>query len=219
MKMSRKRSRNQRPTKPSFYIFVDGETEKAYLNGLKSSLKNRFSLTIEPKLKSSDLSSPKKDLRYFIERLEEKLKGEKNKGYDMVYYLLDNDVILSQSESITDGKEKPSEKLKKIREHFKKDNNIEILVNSPCFELWLLLHFTYTTRDFNNCSDVINDLKKELKKHDSSYEKSIKKYEKIYKEYEDKLKSAIDRAKQLDEEKTESQAQIYKIIEKLTRSE
>jgi hypothetical protein len=210
--MLRNRSRNQRPTKPSFYIFVDGETERAYLNGLKSNLKNSFSLTIEPKLKSSDLVSSKKSSSYFIR----KLKEEKNKGYDMVYCLLDNDVILSRDRSITDGEEKPSEKLKKIREYFKKDNNsIEILVNSPCFELWLLLHFTYTTRDFNNCSEVIN----ELKKCDSSYEKSIKKYEKIYKEYEDKLKSAIDRAKQLDEEKTESQAQIYKIIEKLIRSE
>lgn len=49
-----------------------------------------------------------------------------------------------------------------------KDNQIRIAPSFPCFEIWFLLHFIYTTKPFNNCDAVVKDLKEYL----NGYEKS-----------------------------------------------
>ena len=43
------------------------------------------------------------------------------------------------------------------------------IVSNPCFEIWFLLHYRYTTHAFNNASDVIH----ELRRHISNYEKTM----------------------------------------------
>lgn len=41
-----------------------------------------------------------------------------------------------------------------------KNKNIEIYSSNPCFELWYLLHFRYSTKSFNSSKEVIDELKK-----------------------------------------------------------
>lgn len=206
MKIMNNRKRKQKKKlKPSYYVFVEGKTEETYLNEFRCyELNNKIKINIDPKLKSCDaLVSDKKS----VDDVIKKLRDAKQEGYDKVFYVFDKDVLLAQDNNTTKGKQKPSEKLKVMKEKLEKDKNIIILENSPCFELWFLLHFIFTTRSFNNCDDVVD----ELKKHDSSYRKC----KIIYQEYRDKLEFAIRNAEQLDREETESKAQIYKIIKEL----
>ena len=210
MKIMNNRNRNRKQKKKlksSYYVFVEGETEEIYLNEFKDyELNNKIKMYIDPQLKSCDaLCSNKKSVDDVIKIL----RDAEQKEYDKVFYVFDKDVLLAQDNNTPKGKQKPSEKLKVMKEKLKKNKNIIILENSPCFELWLLLHFIFTTRSFNNCDDAVD----ELKKHDNSY----KKRNAIYQEYRDKLGFAIENAEKLDREKTESKAQIYKIIKELSR--
>jgi hypothetical protein len=36
---------------------------------------------------------------------------------------------------------------------------VQLIVTHPCFEFWLLLHHTYTTKPFRRCSDVVAELR------------------------------------------------------------
>lgn len=46
------------------------------------------------------------------------------------------------------------------------DNNIEVILSNPCFEVWFLFHFVYTTAKMNN-----KNLMYELKKYIPDYKK------------------------------------------------
>lgn len=39
-------------------------------------------------------------------------------------------------------------------------NQFQIALSAPSFEIWFLLHFIYTTRDFSSCEEVMKELKK-----------------------------------------------------------
>ncbi len=49
-----------------------------------------------------------------------------------------------------------------------KEKNIQVYLSNPCFEIWYLLHFRYSTKQYNSNEEVINDLKKYL----NSYKKN-----------------------------------------------
>lgn len=74
---------------------------------------------------------------------------------------------------------------------------IHAITSIPCFEFWILLHFTYTTRSFcaagrdSNCALVIT----QLKRHIPDYEKGN---QNIVELVSDKTEDAIRNAKQLD---------------------
>ena len=70
-------------------------------------------------------------------------------------------------------------------------NNIIPIVSSPCFELWFLLHFDYTTARLNN-SEVCKRLLKFCPKYSKSYN--------IFPELFDKLNKAINNSKKLEKE-------------------
>ena len=63
-----------------------------------------------------------------------------------------------------------SQKAEKVRSLMKKKKagSIEFIVSNPVFELWLLMHFRYTTKFFRDGSEVIS----ELKKYIPDYEKN-----------------------------------------------
>ena len=48
-------------------------------------------------------------------------------------------------------------------------NSIDVYLSNPCFEVWLLLHYRYSTKSYINNGTAIND----LMKHWPRYEKSI----------------------------------------------
>ena len=78
-----------------------------------------------------------------------------------------------------------------------KGSKLFAIPSAPCFEFWLLLHFTYTTKPFDApagdsiCSRVIEELRKYL----HAYEKGDRD---IFKTMQDKLDDAIINARKLE---------------------
>ena len=61
-------------------------------------------------------------------------------------------------------------KIKNIDQTLKlaEKKKVNLYTSNPCFELWYLLHFIYTTKSYSSNADVI----KELKKYIPNYEKN-----------------------------------------------
>lgn len=66
------------------------------------------------------------------------------KSGDLVYAVFDTDV----------GKEKQIEKTRKIA----KNEKVGLILSNPCFELWLLMHFTFSTKSYSNNKAVCDEL-------------------------------------------------------------
>jgi hypothetical protein len=123
---------------------------------------------------------------------------EQSKHYDKVFWIVDFDVIISESKLAKKGTETPVQELKKYITELKRNNdNVIVIINNPCLEFWFLLHFEATGKYFNNCESAA----KQLKKHLSNYEKTSKFYTKqdndIYSILKPKLNTAIVNAKKL----------------------
>lgn len=127
-------------------------------------------------------------------------KKQKEQEYDRAFCVIDGDV-LKQTEIKTGSRLKP-------------------IISYPCFEVWLLLHFKYTGKEFYNCDDLIN---LELKKYIPDYHKSKDYHAKknFYKMLKENLRTAIENAKKLDRENKKTgkpggtSSEIYIIIEEI----
>lgn len=94
------------------------------------------------------------------------------------------------------------------------ENNIELALSNPCFEVWLLAHFARVTRPFNS-----RDIEKELGK------KLRKKYDKtatgVYAQVSDLTVTAIKNARKGREHHDgdiadcNSATEVYKLVERL----
>lgn len=88
-----------------------------------------------------------------------------------------------------------------IRKSKLEKKGVKILESNPCFEIWFLLHFDYTTKLFDSCDAVTRELRKrpELNDYNKSQEYHGKKN--LYRELKDRLcNQAIPNAKKLDSE-------------------
>ncbi len=137
-----------------FYIACEGhKTEKKYFNELKTNILNIHPLEIVTR-KGEDKgnSSPKHVLATII-----------NKRNNLTYRPIDSfwAVIDNEWGDLSSW-------VKKF-----KDYNIELIVSSPCFELWILLHHIKTLNDIigweNEVCKTVIDL---LKKYDGKYNKN-----------------------------------------------
>ncbi|NCC17997.1 MAG: RloB domain-containing protein [Bacteroidia bacterium] len=180
--------------KTSIYpIVVDGKTEKWYFQMLKRN-EPELRVAIKPEL-SCDKTL---DEQY---NLVCDLLG---KEYSMVFWIIDLDVIIKETKECKKGIETPIKKLTKYidkindlnndKEH---NNKVIIIINNPCLEYWILLHYILTTRQFNNCVEVTKNLKQHLK----DYEKTEKYYTQcnndIFLKLKNNLKKAISHSKNL----------------------
>lgn len=68
-------------------------------------------------------------------------------------------------------------------------NNITLLLSNPCFEIWLLLHFKYSTKQYASNIELLNELQNSW----PEYSKNISSFEGIT----EKKLAAIDNAKRL----------------------
>ena len=55
-------------------------------------------------------------------------------------------------------------------------NNFKVALTKPCFEFWYLLHFRKTTKGFEDCDKVIDDLKSQI----SDYRKGSCPFEELF---------------------------------------
>lgn len=137
-----RRRRELRPLKKTFLIVCEGQSEEIYFKNMKR-CERLTNINIE--IVKPHASTPKSICLYAR-------KEKKKKEYDVVYCVFDCEVwnqgVLGEIGSRPD---------------------INIITSTPCFEIWILLHYKYTSREFCNCKELITS---ELKKHIPDYEKS-----------------------------------------------
>lgn len=161
------RKKGTKSTKPSYAIVGDGHTEKIYFDEFKR-FEGISHVHVKPEL-------PVQAGSYVgvLEKAEELI----NEGYDRVYAIIDLDDIITKNIEHTFQSD-----IKKLDKEIKTGNLVMIYCN-PCFEIWFLLHFGYTTKNFRRCSGVENDIKKtkKLKGYSKTrkFLKNIKIYEKL----------------------------------------
>ena len=110
------------------------------------------------------------------------IKEQEESEYSKVYLVIDDD-----------GR---NDKIEDLKKDLQQHQQIILIISDPCFEFWLLLHFTKTTRPFQHtgcgnsaCDQVTQELKK--KGRLPEYEKSHPKiFETIYSDIETALKTA-----------------------------
>ena len=164
------------------YAFVgDGDCESWYIQMLK---RNERSITVnlEPKIPQRKKLS---------EQYEMVL--ELSLYYDDVFWIIDFDVINSETRSTKKGNKTLLQEFNEYFDQIEKDyKNIQIIINNPCLEFWFLLHFESTSKYFENCERVIT----QLKKYDCllTYEKSKKYYTKEGSDIYIKLKPFLNNA-------------------------
>ncbi|NCC64110.1 MAG: RloB domain-containing protein [Spirochaetia bacterium] len=140
--------RRYRPLKKSIGIVGEGLTERMYFDYIRSS--RRYAFSLKPDLPSHT------DYAHIFS----KAKSMIAKGYDLVFCVLDIDVILH--EHLLQDFQKACKELPK---------SILPITSNPCIEFWFLLHFLDSpkSRVYESCESVIN---KALRKYIPGYEKT-----------------------------------------------
>ncbi|APA47936.1 RloB domain-containing protein [Campylobacter coli] len=163
LRKKRKTKIRDRKTRKNEYeaILIVCEGEKTEINYLKQ-LKNFFRLNnITIDIIPSENSSPLQVVKF---------AKKKNDlfDYNEVYCVFDKDTHANFIKA-----QKECEKY--IKEYIKEDKNFkfEAIISNPCFEFWILLHFTCTTKPFGTnspCNELINkDLKIYIKDYKKDY--------------------------------------------------
>ena len=182
------RTKRQIPLKgkPKFAIVIDGETEFWYMQMIKRNeklIKVDIKPEIPQKKKLSDQYSKVIEL---------------SKSYDKVYWVIDLDVILSESLLAKKGNRKVIDffiQYKEVLEN--KHKNVIVVINQPCLEFWFLIHFEVTAQQFSNCDEAGKRLKKYLVDYAKTEKYFTKQDNDIYLKLKPFLKTAISNSKRL----------------------
>ncbi len=175
-------------SKPKFAFVVDGECEFWYLQMLKRN-ERQISVDLKPEIPQ------RKKLKELYKKVI-----ELSKDYDKVFWIIDFDVIISETRQAKKGTETALQEFKKYYIDINKNfENIFIIINNPCLEYWILLHFQTTSKYFDNCESATNELKKHLKNYEKTQSYYTKQDNDIYLKLKSKLIDAISNAKKLNE--------------------
>ena len=147
-----KRGRPRRSGKPRILILCEGtRTEPNYFEGLKKS-KSLTSVVVRA-LRPGQVGPAG-----LLKRVHEELKEDP--GWDEIYCVLDHDGRDAKIKDLEKGLAAIGRKTDSCE--------IKMIISSPCFEFWLLLHFEITSRPFAagtrgaGCEDVIKRLEHHL---------------------------------------------------------
>jgi len=170
------------PTKQSFAVVVDGETEYWYLQMLKQNEPDVL-FNITPKILQ------KKNINQQYELVTDLSEEE----YDKVFWIVDLDVLLKEERE----KKNSTSSLQKFLSYWhqlSKQDKVVVIVNNPCLEYWFLLHFQKTNKVFTACAGAEKQVSQYLK----DYEKTEKFFKKsnndIYKQLKPYLQTAVSNA-------------------------
>jgi hypothetical protein len=141
-----------------FAIIGDGECEFWYFQMMK---KNESSLKIHLK--------PELPQRKSLEEQFAQVRQYAN-DYYKVFWIVDLDTIINQSRKTSKKQKSLLQEFKEYYDIIEKIKNVTIVINNPCLEFWLLLHFEATGKYFNNCEGAA----KQLLKYLTDYEKTQK---------------------------------------------
>lgn len=153
----RRRGPVQKPRK-TFLIVTEGEeSEPNYFNALRG----RLLLTnLEVHVHHPEGTDPKTLTDEAI-RLDKQRRREAKRGYGVAY---DEVWVVYDLEKSHDERRR----LHKGQQSRQKAHGISVAISDPSFEFWLLLHFEFTTRPFDDCKAVIKRLKKHLPEYDKA---------------------------------------------------
>lgn len=170
----------------NYAFVVDGETEAWYLQMMKRN-EQELRINIVPRIPQ------KKSIKQQFD-----LVKELSVNHTKVFWIIDLDVVVKESKTSPKGKNKSIKVFNECRNTLlNKYKNVSIIVNNPCLEFWFLLHFTQTSRLFENCIDVEKLLKKELKDYQKNEKYFTKENNDIYKRLKPKMQLAICNAELL----------------------
>jgi hypothetical protein len=168
------------PYERMLIVCEGAKTEPSYFSALRTTLGlNRANVVIADKKRGLD---PKSLVEYAIEAYA------KEPDFDAIYCVFDRDKHVTYDAAL--------DKVRSIR--LKRGATLHAVPSIPCFEIWLLLHFIYTTRpyeaalDESNCALVIADLRRYIPEYDKG-SRDFMAY------LEGKVDNAIARAKQLEQ--------------------
>ncbi len=132
---------NKRREKPILMIVAEGNnvTETTYFKSFQQQHAN-YNIKV---IVAKNITDPKGMLKEM--QRQWKVKGLSESKGDMAYIVLDLDCDNSKAELI-----------KSLSGTAK---NIKFVPSNPCFEIWFLLHFKYSTHAYFNSNEVIKDLK------------------------------------------------------------
>ena len=200
--ISNDRVRKVRKQKSKILIAAEGKnkTEKTYFSNFEDGKKS-YNITYA----RGNNTDPLKLVKMLIKEIDE-LKLDLQDD-DVAYCIFDTDVDPNKNKIIEEAIQ------------LAKKNNIKIITSSPCFELWFLLHYDYTTANMDS-----EEVLKRLKEYYPKYEKNINIYPDIIKE----IDLAIDRAKKIEKYQIDNNrrigtveanpnTEVYKIVEYLMK--
>lgn len=178
-KLERKldRAKASRQGLPFLLIVCEGaETEPNYLRGLCEALRiNLAGVDIRPGGSETDARS----------LVSNAIKQFKTKEYDRVFVVLDDD-----GQPLEAAKKLASKSLKTVNGE---KIQVELITSCPSFEVWLLLHFEYSSRPYASAAAVIDQLRAYL----TDYDKSDRN---IFQQVASGLEAALANAERLNRE-------------------
>ena len=169
--------------KPKVAVVVDGETEAWYLTMLNRNEPNA-KFQIKPEIPQ------RKSLHDQFDKVL-----SLSDDYDNVVWIVDMDVILKETRESKKGQPSPLDEFLKYKDKLSSITNVTVIINQPCIEFWLLLHFEFTQAPFDDCARA----ESRLRNHLSDYAKSQKYFTKegadIYLKLMERLPTAITHSK------------------------
>lgn len=162
---SSREKRNRRKVKPLILIISEGKDTE--INYFKSFNKNYVNVDVKPVEKNSvgKNKSKKTDPVNLVEKAKEYITTKydicEDDG-DRVWCLMDIDINYHNPNPLK-AREIEIQKALTISNEFKNKNDVYINLglSNPCFELWYLLHFKYTSANMKSYSNVKTRLEKE----------------------------------------------------------
>jgi len=198
-----RRKHPERPSKTTVLLVCEGkETERNYFDQLKreDAIRDRFAVRVQ-----RGKGGSREDVAQYAVGCKNRL----NVDYDEVWCVMDAEDA-SQRESLDKA-------LVILHE-----NNIQVCLSNPAFEVWLLSHFERTAKKFIDCDAVIAQLDKFWQREFSaSYNKSD---DRVYKRVSDRTPTAMENAKWVRESHHDmnqaaadcnSCTEVYRLMERL----
>lgn len=179
--------RNLLPRRCILIVCEGQKTEPNYFKGLRRKLRLR---TAEVRICGRECGSAPISVVQFAKGERKKRRKEARRSsvlveYDEVWCVMDVE------------KEGTNSTLVEAIQLAKKEG-LNVALSNPCFEFWILLHFEYTSRPYQDCREVVRHLKSCLKKKKIAYRG---KADDIFDELSPYIEDAIARAKRLEAEK------------------
>ena len=171
----KKRGTSRRKLKQVYLIIAEGKnkTEMLYLSHFQDQEKS-YSIRFVKAGYKTDADSLYNAL---IDKWEELDLSEKKGDRGFVILDIDNDLLKAQKISAL--------------VHSNTNTAVSFVVSNPTFEVWFLLHFKYTTKQYKDGNAVI----KELRRYLPNYEKNRDCFEDCKDEMKEAIKNSIILAK------------------------